>query len=90
MSTDAEFDQEIADLRVVMSDQSGRRFIWRLLNDAKVFEDTYTGNSDTYYLLGVRALGLRTFHLVTQNCLDLFQLMQTEAIHDQREKQSDG
>ena len=88
--TDAQFDEEAADLRAVMSTKEGRRFVWRLMDDAKVFEDIYTGNSDTYYFCGVRALGLRYFHLSTTHCLDLYQVMQAEAINTQRETQSNG
>lgn len=66
--TKAERDQEVSDLRQVMSTRAGRAFVWRILAEAGVFRISYTGNSDTYFNEGRRALGVALFADINEFC----------------------
>lgn len=53
-------EQELNDLRAVLETDSGRRFIWRYLGHAQVFQECFTGqDADTNFALGRRNIGLR-------------------------------
>jgi len=52
-------DQELEDLRQVLSTRQGRRFYWNLLSFCGVFESSFTGNSQTFFLEGKRTVGLK-------------------------------
>lgn len=51
-------DREVSDLKKIISIPEGRRFIWRILSDAGIYQTSFTGNSTTFYLEGRRSLGL--------------------------------
>ena len=38
-------EQELNDIRVVLSNKSGRRFVWRLMEYCKPFESVFSENS---------------------------------------------
>jgi hypothetical protein len=80
--TDAEVrrDNEVNDLKTIMDTAAGRRFVWRLLSEAKIFQPCFTGNATTYYNEGRRELGLLFFADVTTHCRDNFIKAQTENI----------
>lgn len=66
----SERDQEIADLKAILDTAHGRRFLWKLLGEARMFHPCFTGNSETYYLLGKRDFGLkilRDCHIADKN-----------------------
>lgn len=52
-------DQEIDDIKVVMSTRPGRRFIWRHMGNAGIFQSCFTGNSATFFNEGRRDIGLK-------------------------------
>lgn len=56
--------QRADDLRAVMGTPEGRRFVWRLLNEAGLFSSSYTGEA----ISGAFTEGKRAFavHLVKQ------------------------
>ena len=70
----------------VMSDPRGRLVIWWLLSEANIFRKCFTGNSQTFYLEGMRELGLKIYQRVMtvvgkhlrQSGEDLFRLAQNE------------
>lgn len=80
--------REIEDLRWVMSEPQGRRFIWRLASIAGVFDDTL--QTDPVLLgrfLGRRSLGHEIYGEAIEECLEQYLLMQREAMAaNQREK----
>ena len=42
----------------VTSTKRGRRIVWRMLEQAGVFQTSFTGNSETFFKEGKRAFGL--------------------------------
>lgn len=51
-------DRELNDLRVVLSSQHGRRFLWRLLAHCGMYRTSFTGTSETFFLEGQRNVGI--------------------------------
>ena len=54
-------DQELADLRFLMSSKAGRRVLLRVLITSGLFRQSYTGNANTYFKEGQRSIGLWLF-----------------------------
>jgi|TARA_R100001530_G_scaffold37085_2_gene28804 hypothetical protein len=51
--------KEKEDLSKMLKDPSGRRVLWRIMEQSKLLApDMFTGNSTTFYNLGKRDLGL--------------------------------
>jgi hypothetical protein len=50
--------QEIEDFKWLMSHKQGRRIVWRILEQAGVYRQTFTGNSETFFREGKRSIGL--------------------------------
>lgn len=75
-----ETDEELNDLRHIMRDKAGRRFMWRLLSSCGVYQTSFTGNSETFFREGKRSIGLEHIDKLTRACLDEYNLMHTEAL----------
>lgn len=75
-------EEEINDLRAVLSSVSGRRFIWRLLERGGVFRSSFNAESDSYTAFneGRRNLGLLVLNDILEADLDAFTLMQRESV----------
>ena len=71
-------DGEVLDIKHIMSDVSGRRFVWRLLSRCGVYRLSYTGNSDTYFREGERNIGLWLLAELARVDQGLFLQMQQE------------
>ncbi|CAB4165230.1 hypothetical protein UFOVP821_28 [uncultured Caudovirales phage] len=78
--------QEVNDLRTVMSTRAGRRFIWRLLDATGVYRSSYTGNADTYFREGARNVGLVLIRDIHEHCFDKY----IEAMHERKDGQDDA
>lgn len=52
-------ERELQDIKQVLSTRNGRRFYWNLLGFCGVFESSFTGNSQTFFLEGKRTVGLK-------------------------------
>lgn len=50
-------DQELADIKFLLSTDQGRRFIWRYLGICGVFKNSFTGSSETFFNEGKRLIG---------------------------------
>ena len=48
-----------ADYKKLMSEPWGRRLLWRWLSDSGLYHNCFTGNSETYFRLGIQAAGQR-------------------------------
>lgn len=72
-------DREAGDLRWLMSDARGRRFIWKLLGNAGIFRTSFTGNSETFFREGARSIGLQVFAELHQVVPDAYLTMAKEA-----------
>lgn len=68
------------DIENIMNTVSGRRFIWSLLEETKVFASSFTGdNNATNFNEGQRNAGLRVFSNVMRVCPDMWLVMAKEA-----------
>ncbi len=81
-------EQQLQDLREVLSSKPGRRFIWRLLSEGNIFRRCFTGNSATYYNEGIREFTLTFYQDVMEASPDLFHLTQQENFNPQ--EKTDG
>jgi hypothetical protein len=59
---------ELEDIRWLLNTQQGHRFFKRLFTEGRVFQTTFTGNSNTFFLEGHRNLALRFFGDVVEAC----------------------
>jgi len=78
-------ERELSDIRHVMQSATGRRFIWRVLSEARIFEPCFTGNSHTFYNEGRREHGLIFFKDVMESCPEEFRLAQNENFKSENE-----
>lgn len=85
MKTEAERlrDLEIADVRRIMNKRDGRRFMWRLLGMAGVFEVPDPGSAEVVnFVNGRRLMGTTLMREVFEACPEQFSQMQQEARQD--------
>lgn len=84
-------EQEIADLRAVMSTAEGRRFIWKMLGDAGVFSPTFIAGAPdvSAFNEGARNVGLRLLGDITSEAPEQYLIMQKEAMTNDQ-KRSEG
>lgn len=71
-------EMDAKDVHDLMSLPSGRRFIWRYLGLTKVFETSFTGNSETFFNEGMRAVGCTLLREVVLYTPKLYQQMISE------------
>jgi hypothetical protein len=82
---------EVDDLSWLMSDKRGRRFVWRLLSAAGVYQLSFVAGdqSVTAFREGNRNQGLQLVALVMKHCPERFSEMQKEARnHDRRNERT--
>lgn len=58
--------QELEDIKRILGTHEGMRFFKRLLKEGMVFQTTFRGNSQGYFLEGHRNLALKFFHDVAE------------------------
>jgi hypothetical protein len=51
-------DTELTDIRNLLANKWGRRFVWRLLDKTGQYRTSFTGNSTTFFNEGQRNIGL--------------------------------
>jgi hypothetical protein len=75
----AERFQELSDIKEVMKNPSGRRFMWRLLSKCGIWRDGL-GRTDqmTYVFVGRRQIGLEQMHALLDASPDLWNQMLEE------------
>lgn len=61
-------EQEVADLRWLLDQPQGRRFMWRLLSTCGVYRTSFTGNSETFLREGRRQVGLEFMADIHEHC----------------------
>jgi len=75
-------DMEINDLKWLMSNKRGRRFVYRLLERAGVWRLSFNTNAlSMAFAEGTRNEGLRLLAQLTEHCLDRY----TEMLQEQKE-----
>ena len=75
---DHEERTEVEDLKYVMSNKRGRRFVWRLLDRAGIYRSSFTGNSTTFFNEGQRNIGLMLVAEIHDACPEQYTLMVKE------------
>ena len=71
--------EAINDIIAVMKEPAGRRFIWRLLEKARIFSSPYAGSTnDTMVRLGEHNLGLFVLTEIIDASPENYLLMQNE------------
>lgn len=72
-------EQEIEDFKYLMSLVQGRRFMWRLLEDAGVFRTSFSTDAlSTAFKEGWRNQGLKLINLINEHCPKQYQQMLRE------------
>lgn len=79
---DEEQGQANLDFKWLMSDERGRRFMWELLTECRVYHDPMTGNSQTFYNLGQQRVGRWLIERLHTVCLELKHVMELERRKD--------
>lgn len=51
-------ETEVEDLKKLLATKEGRRFIWKILQHCNIYENSFTGNSTTFFKEGRRDIGL--------------------------------
>ena len=69
---------EAEDLKWIMSNKRGRRYIWKVLGFAGVYRTSFTGNSSTFFNEGMRNVGLRIVQEIHDVCPDHYLTMMKE------------
>ncbi|SAL47408.1 hypothetical protein AWB74_02129 [Caballeronia arvi] len=73
---------ELDDIRWLMSGKRGRRFVWRLLGDARLYQQSFDGNTNwSIFNEGKRSIALRLVAQIhsIENGAELYAQMATEA-----------
>ena len=83
-------EQELNDLKTVMSTAAGRRFVWRILRDAGIFRPSFVGGDAlaTAFNEGSRNHGLIMLGEIMSELPASYLLMQKEAVENEQ-KQKD-
>lgn len=74
--------QEMSYLKGILSTPAGKDFIWRLLGACGVYEESFTGNSTTFYKEGKRSIGLWVIKEINEADKNAYINMQKEALND--------
>lgn len=72
-------ERELSDIRYVLLKPEGRRFIWRVLEEGRVFHDAFTPDSNsTYYNLGRQSVSRLFLNELMEAKPDALSQMQQE------------
>lgn len=72
--------RELNDIALVMSEKAGRRFMWRMLESAGIYRQSFAlDNAVTAFHEGQRSIGLMLLAKINLACPDKFLDMQKEA-----------
>jgi hypothetical protein len=72
-------ESEINDLKFLLSTDQGRRFIWKLISKCGVFRQSFTGNSQTFFMEGERNIGLFVLDSVMEADPEAYVKMYTQS-----------
>jgi len=79
-----------SDLRQVMGTPAGRRFVWRLLGNCRIYQSSFTGSSETFFFEGQRKVGLELLAQIHRHCPDLYLQAQKEAMDEDKRRREGG
>lgn len=72
-------DKQLNDVRFILADVQGRRFLYRYLEETGVFKSSFTGSSETFFNEGQRNIGLKLLADITEADSEAFVKMMAEA-----------
>lgn len=72
-------DKQLNDVRFILSEVQGRRFLYRYLEETGVFKSSFTGSSETFFNEGQRNIGLKLLADITEADTEAFVKMMAEA-----------
>jgi hypothetical protein len=81
-------EREEAELKWVLSDPKGRAVMWRLVARCGVYQDSFTGNSTTFYKEGRRSVGLETIVEIDHTDKNAYATMRIEAVNRELENKN--
>lgn len=61
-----------SDIKSVFDNPAGRRVLNRLLSICEIYNDTFTGNSRTFFLEGKRSVGLEILDMVMETDVEIY------------------
>ena len=86
-----EREYELEDIKSLMSTESGRRFVARLMDIAGIHRCSFTGNSTTFFNEGRREVGIRVYAEIQIACPELYTKMLDEfRTYKQQFKETDN
>lgn len=73
---------KVNDIKWLMGQRPGRRIMYGLLEEAGVYRGSFTGNSETFFNEGKRAIGLLYLETLNAHCPEEFMAMLKEHKED--------
>ena len=70
---------DINSLKLILNSQEGRQVLWEIMAECGTFQNAFTGNSQTFFLLGKQFIGQMLLGEINSIDYKLFQTMQDEA-----------
>lgn len=89
MNEDKEYKLLLENLVTFASTKAGERVIWHLLSICNVYSDCYSGDNDTFYMLGKKAVGLELIDLLNQGDPTVYPRMLLNAAKESVEEEND-
>ena len=84
---DRKRERELNDIKKLVSLVEGRRFLWRILSEAGIYRNSFTGNSTTFYAEGRRSVGLFILEELMRAKPEAFAQMQQEYYSETRSQE---
>ena len=81
---DQERRELLAAVKDLLAEEKGKRLVWWILEQAHVFQNSFTGNSHTFFLEGERNVGLKLFAL----CMEAEPAFMGRLIEFKRDKET--
>lgn len=78
-------EQEVEELKQVLSTKAGMNVIWRILAKTGPFEGSFTGNSTTFFKEGRRSIGLEIITEINEASPRAFALMQLAIVDKEKD-----
>lgn len=85
-------NRELNDIRVIVASPEGRRFLWRVLSEGKIFQDGYIHGDAGYgttYTTGKRSVGVWALSELMEAKPEVFMQMQRENASEAKREEMD-
>lgn len=75
---DKKYDLLLANVRAVLATTQGKELLWEIMSMCGIYNNTFTGNSSTFFAEGKRAIGLEILGLLSDADPTAYARMQLE------------